>query len=68
MANHLLEFFSALFFLSKLLSSILRDELGIGETSLQDQVLISRLKDLSLQLVFFLSDLREKVSQLLMSL
>ena len=68
MANHLLEFFSALFFLSKLLSSILRDELGIGETSLQDQVLISRLKDLSLQLVFFLSDLCEKVSQLLMSL
>lgn len=68
MANHLLEFFSALFFLSKLLSSILRDELGIGETSLQDQVLISRLKDLSLQLVLFLSDLREKVSQLLMSL
>jgi hypothetical protein len=67
-ANHLLEFFSALFFLSKLLSSILRDELGIGETSLQDQVLISRFKDLSLQLVFFLSDLREKVSQLLMSL
>lgn len=68
MANHFLEFFSALFFLSKLLSSILRDELGIGETSLQDQVLISRLKDLSLQLVLFLSDLREKVSQLLMSL
>jgi hypothetical protein len=67
-SDHLLEFFPALFLLGELLAGILGDELGVGEASLQDQVLVSRLKDLSLQLVLLLSDLGQKVPQLLVSL
>jgi hypothetical protein len=67
-SDHLLEFLPALFLLGELLAGILGDELGVGEASLQDQVLVSRLKDLSLQLVLLLSDLGQKVPQLLVSL
>ena len=63
-----MEFFPALFLLGELLAGVLGDELGVGEASLQDQVLVSRLKDLSLQLVLLLSDLGQKVPQLLVSL
>jgi hypothetical protein len=41
--DHLLELFPALSFLGELLAGILSDELGVGEASLQDQVLVSRL-------------------------
>lgn len=68
MTDHLLELFPALSLLGELLAGVLGDELRVREPRLQDQVLVSRLKDLPLQQVLLLSDLREQVPQLLMPL